>query len=147
VKLSGVDVKRLAAFLLCLGCALSAWAEQVSLFDRAGVAVGYIDAREAHTVFLANGNPVAYVTSNSLYGFNGAHLGWIEQGVIWNHNGEAVGYARVSADLDQSGQSPKRVGRHLPTPLMRDVEPLKPSFRVVESTESLAGLLAQGVRD
>ena len=43
-------------------------------FDSKGTAVAYFDDDE--TLYLWSGKPVAYMDEDSLFGFNGKHLGW-----------------------------------------------------------------------
>jgi len=69
-------------------------AEEVTLFDRYGFAVAYIDSGNL-TIYLWNGEPVAYLqreneTRFNAFGYNGKHLGWYLNGVIYGHDGDAV---------------------------------------------------------
>ena len=69
-------------------------AEEVTLFDQYGYPVGYIDSGNL-TIFLWNGEPVAYLrrdndTRFSAFGYNGRHLGWYLNGVLYGHDGDAV---------------------------------------------------------
>lgn len=51
--------------------------EEITLFETSGQPTAYI-ATEDMTIFLWTGEPVAYFIKNSIYGFNGKHLGWFE---------------------------------------------------------------------
>jgi hypothetical protein len=128
--------------LASLGAA--ATADQLALLDQAGKTVGYVDAQRRDTVFLADGRPVAYLSGGSLYGFNGAHLGWVENGVLWNHGGEAMGTVHAAEDSKALLAGIKPGSYAAPRRLMRDIEPLKPEFQAGSSQESLEQLLAQG---
>jgi hypothetical protein len=69
-------------------------AEEVTLFDRYGVAVAYIDSGDL-TIYLLNGEPVAYLRREnesrfSAFGYNGRHLGWYLNGIVYGHDGDAV---------------------------------------------------------
>lgn len=72
-----------------------AWAaEEVTLFDSYGYAVAYIDSGDL-TIYLWNGEPVAYLRRDndsrfSAFGYNGRHLGWYLNGVLYGHDGDAV---------------------------------------------------------
>lgn len=64
----------------------------VSLFDGTGKPVAYIAMADDMTIYLWGGKPVAYLESVgsgefNVYGFNGQHLGWFANGVIWDHSG------------------------------------------------------------
>lgn len=68
---------------------------EISLFNSEGEAVAYIDTEDDDlTLYLWDGKPVAYLHVSSgeyhVYGFNGKHLGWYINGVIRNHDGDAV---------------------------------------------------------
>ena len=60
------------------------------LYDSRRQAVAYLDPNDSRTVYLWSGEPVAYVVDESIYGFNGKHLGWYENGVIVDHDGNVV---------------------------------------------------------
>ena len=54
---------------------------EISLFDSAGTPVAYIDMNDGQTIYAFSGEPLAYVDSEHVYGFNGVHLGWFSDGV------------------------------------------------------------------
>jgi len=62
----------------------------VALYDSRRQAVAYLDPNDNRTVYLWSGEPVAYLVDESIYGFNGKHLGWYENGVIVDHDGNVV---------------------------------------------------------
>jgi hypothetical protein len=86
--------KELKLFLvvLCLLFSSLAQAREITLFDREGTPIAYIDTGEDLTIFLWNGSPVAYLENSSIYGFNGRHLGWFKEGIIRDHQGNGVGF-------------------------------------------------------
>ena len=66
---------------------------QETLFDSKGNPIAYLDFDDDNTFYLWNGTPVAYLSSNNtIYGFNGKHLGWYEKGIIRNLLGEKNGF-------------------------------------------------------
>jgi hypothetical protein len=67
-------------------------AREITLFDSDGEAVAYIDTADELNIYLWEGKPVAYLDEQSIYGFNGKHLGWFKGGIIWDHKGFAVGF-------------------------------------------------------
>jgi len=80
--------------LLFLMPSLVSASDEVTLFDGAGNAVAYIALDDEMTIYMWTGKPVAYLTSDSqggyhVYGFNGQHLGWFLQGVVWGPDGNA----------------------------------------------------------
>lgn len=81
--------------LLCLIDTFAiANSDEVTLFDGYGKASAYIDLQDEFTIYLWGGKPVAYLKRDHsggyhVYGFNGKHLGWFVDGVIWSHDGNA----------------------------------------------------------
>ena len=83
--------------ILCLFFSHLIFSQEISLFNSNGDAIAYIDTDdEDNTIYLWNGTPVAYLSPESdyynIYGFNGNHLGWFEEGIVRNHDGDAVGF-------------------------------------------------------
>ncbi|WP_290577350.1 4-fold beta flower protein [Ketobacter sp.] len=67
---------------------------ELSLFDRDGKAAAYVALDDELTIYLWGGEPVAYLDVDNaggyhVYGFNGKHLGWFVNGVVWAHDGNA----------------------------------------------------------
>ena len=60
---------------------------ETSLIDKDGEAVAYIATDNERTIYLWKGRPVAYLDGENVYGFNGNHLGWFIEGVIFGHDG------------------------------------------------------------
>ncbi len=77
------------AFLLLFSVA--AQAEEISLYDPHGVAVAYI--ADDLTVYIWDGDPTAYLSGSdhrfSIYAFNGMHLGWFINGIVYDHSGNS----------------------------------------------------------
>ena len=64
-----------------------------TLFNKDGNAVAYISDDSLNTIYLWEGYPVAYVYEEQhIYGINGRHLGWMIDQVIYNNNGERIGF-------------------------------------------------------
>lgn len=93
-----MNILRSCATLLVAAFTWSGPAEadgaEISLFDASGNATAYIDTADELTVYLWSGEPVAYLVSDKpgefhVYGFNGGHLGWFINGVLWDHDGNA----------------------------------------------------------
>jgi len=64
--------------------------DQISLYNNNGEPVAYIDSDL--TIYTWNGKPVAYLFNDiyetfHLYGFNGKHLGWLKNGLLYGHDG------------------------------------------------------------
>jgi hypothetical protein len=60
------------------------------LLDKKKHLAATIDPEDLSTITLTNGQPVAYIQRPHVYGFNGKHLGWFREGLIFNHEGYVV---------------------------------------------------------
>lgn len=60
----------------------------VPLYDRRGRAVAYI--YEGQYVYLYSGKPVAWLSDEHLYAYNGTYLGWLESGWVRDRQGHCV---------------------------------------------------------
>ncbi|MCS6472547.1 hypothetical protein NX871_21685 [Burkholderia thailandensis] len=66
---------------------------ETTLFDSAGVPVAYIDHADEDTIYAFSGEPLAYIDKGEhIYGFNGIHIGWFQDGVLWDHSGARAGF-------------------------------------------------------
>lgn len=97
--------------------------DELSLFDRAGKAAAYVALDDELTIYLWSGKPVAYLEKDNegsfhVYGFNGKHLGWFANGVIWDQDGNA----------SCATKSVLRITQNEPFKAFKQFKPLK-SFR------------------
>lgn len=88
-------MKLIVACLLTFVCSIAVAQDEISLFDSKGRAAAYIVPDDDLTIYLWSGEPVAYLVLDSgrdfhVYGFNGTHLGWFINGIIRDHEGDAV---------------------------------------------------------
>ena len=105
--------------------------DEISLFDSNGRPTAYIDVENEMTIYLWNGHPVAYlVPSNdgfSIYGFNGNHLGWLDDGIVRDHKGLGVGFVKGAVSNVQTKLEPlKKLKKLTPLKSLRKLEPLRP---------------------
>ena len=81
---------------------------ETTLFDRDGNAVAYIADDYRGTIYLWEGNVVAYVYEDRhIYGFNGRHLGWFIDDIIFNYHGERIGFTSRSCPVPVAKESVK----------------------------------------
>ena len=123
--------------------------DEITLFDSAGTPTAYIDMKEDMTIYLWNGHPVAYLTpasdSFSIYGFNGKHLGWFENGIIRDHKGFGVGFVKGAVSNVTLRQEPlKKLKKLSPLKSLEKLEPLKPLGKQKFSEIPLKVFLALG---
>ncbi len=57
-------------------------------YDAEGTPVAYCD--DGESIYLYSGEPVAYVSDDSVYTFGGRHIGFIEDGWVRDHSGMRV---------------------------------------------------------
>lgn len=123
-------------------------AQEVTLFDSNGDARAYIDYDEEATIFLWNGKPVAFLENDGsdmcVFGFNGNFLGWYEDGIIRNENGDAVGAREGAVNMVTSIEPIKSIQEIAPIRPITPITPIKPIFSNSWSSESLTEFLYSG---
>ena len=83
-------MKKILILLFSILISFNSYGEsEISLYNSNGEAVAYIAVNDDFTIYLWDGEPVAYLDDDDVYGFNGKHLGWFSQGIIIDHNGES----------------------------------------------------------
>jgi len=111
---------------------LLAQADEITLYNFNGRPIAYIAPIEAYTIYLWNGKPVAYLYESSktihVYNFEGKHLGWFEDGIIIDHNGNAVGFLRGALKVMTQFEPFKSFKQFKPFKGFRELPPLKPLF-------------------
>lgn len=60
----------------------------LDFYDSKGHQYAYTD--DGETIFTLNGRPVAYFDEGSIYSFTGVHLGFLENGQVWDHSGSVL---------------------------------------------------------
>lgn len=119
-------------------------AEEVTLFDRYGKAVAYVDTDDEMTIYLWGGTPVAYLDGENLYGFNGKHLGWFEEGIIRDHEGHVVGFVEGAINVFTKFEPLKSFKQFKPFKSFKEFAPFKPVYADRWSSTSLSILLGSG---
>jgi hypothetical protein len=80
------------------------------------------------TFFLWTGEPTAYLNDDSIYGFNGKHLGWFKDGMVFDHDGDIV-VAPASSFRSAVDSAPSRGLKSLkPHKGLKELRPLRPLF-------------------
>lgn len=138
------------AILFLIVSAHAAIAQEISLFNSNGEAKAYIDTGdEDNTIYLWDGTPVCYLKHNSddcwhIYGFNGKHIGWFEDGIIRDHNGDAVGFQKGAVNMYTSYEPYKSYKQYKPYKSYREYAPYKPYYSNSFSRISLTMFLRIG---
>jgi hypothetical protein len=125
--------------------------DEKTLFDRDGQAVAYIALDDESNIYLWKGEPVAYLKKDGsethVYGFNGEHLGWFEKGIIWDHDGLAVGFIEGAVDKLTKLEPLKGLRRLTPLKKLEKLPPIKPTFKDKFSSTPLKLFLISGSKD
>lgn len=99
---------------------------QVTLYDAGKESVAYIDYPDDATIYLFDGEPVAFIRSEELvFSFNGRFLGWYRDGVLYDRTTYAVGARHdiVRGAINTAVTFPdKTKGVKRPKPLRPNVE-------------------------
>lgn len=102
--------------------------DELTLYDFRGRATAYLDLTSDLTFYLWTGEPVAYLDEGSIYGFNGKHLGWYQDGIVYDHDGAVVA-APASAFRGPVDPAPPRGLRQFrPVKGLKELKPLRPLF-------------------
>jgi hypothetical protein len=113
-------------------------------FDSRGAAVDYFDDDE--TLYLWSGEPVAYMDEDNVFGFNGKHLGWRKDGVIYDHDGCVV--AAIASRLKTPVAAPpiKAFKDFKPFKAFKEFKPFKPFFGTAWSENPARSFFRQGIQ-
>jgi len=79
-----------------------------TLFDAQGHPIAYIADDGERSIYLWSGHAVAYIDERlNCYGWNGQHLGWVEDGILFDQHGLRVGFMRVGQP-EPLGEAPAK---------------------------------------
>ena len=116
-----------------------------TLFDKRGNPVAYIAPDYRETIYLWDGRPVAYLFDQMhIFGINGRHLAWFINGIVYNINGERIGFTFETCPVPP-GKEPAKGKKFL-------VAEIRPKWRIPPSPaltfnigpEDLVQLLEKG---
>lgn len=116
-----------------------------TIFDLDGTPVAYIAHYDEKTIYMWDGTPVAYLNNECIYGFNGKHLGWFENGIIWNLVGEKNGCIRELLSVYSKYEPFKSFKQFKPFKAFEEFSQYKPSFNQYSSSNiTLSQFLLNG---
>jgi hypothetical protein len=119
-------------------------AREISIYDSKDEPVAYIDTDDEFNIYLWGGEPVAYLDGNSVYGFNGKHLGWFREGIIWDHRGYGVGFIEGAVNMITKLERLKGLQQLTPLKSLQQLEPLEPLHTKQWSPTPLEIFLSMG---
>jgi hypothetical protein len=117
---------------------------ETTLFDGHGHPVAYIAEDNERSIYLWSGHAVAYLVNETLYGWNGKHLGWFASGVMCNLKGERVGSVREKCPYTTFLETSKFSKFTKFTKFTRFTPYSRPTLSSYYSNEGLEGFLKQG---
>jgi hypothetical protein len=96
-----------------------------TLYSANGGPVAYISDGLTKAIYLWDGHPVAYLYDYRVYGFNGLHLGWFIDTIVYDPDGKRIGFTSTSCPVPvykETGKAKKYPAdkpgpRHEPAPL------------------------------
>lgn len=117
------------------------------LYNKDGQTVAFIANDFHNTLYLWEGLPAAYLyEGENVYGFNGRHLGWFRNDILFNHGGERIGFTFTTCPVNIL-KSPAK-GKRIPLDEMRPrwgAPPTMPKLAFKVAQEDLADFLRQGL--
>lgn len=122
----------------------------IDLYDSSGNAVAYIDDYVSdRVIYFWDGKPVAYLyqsfTGTDVFGFNGKHLGWFEDGKLRDNDGYLIAATKEAIGRITYGETLKGVKDTPPEKKYHEQAPVKPYFSDAWSTGTLRDYLLQGI--
>lgn len=118
----------------------------LELFDSQGDAIAFIDLDEDLTIYLWNGDPVAYLDDESIFGFNGDHLGWFQNGAVYDHDGDIVVALAERFTSPPVAQRSKGLRGLKPLKGLKELRPLRPLFGMSWADISARMFFLEGIR-
>ena len=146
-------MKKLLCALFLFFTAGIAKAEEITLFNADGEPIAYIDAADTDLpIYMWDGTPVAYLFATDkdyfhIYGFNGKHLGWFENGLVIDHKGYRVGFQEGAVSKYTKYEPYKSYKKYKPYKAYRSYPPYKPYTQIRFSYNSLSLFLMAGKKD
>ena len=152
IKYNRLMKKTLLIVLLFIVSVVPTMAEEITLFNSKGEAIAYIDTDDEDIpMYLWNGTPVAYLVPDrdafSIYGFNGKHLGWFEDGLIYDHEGYVVGFQKGAISEYTQYEPSKSYKQYKPYKGYKEYAPYKPYLQNSFSSQSLSLFLLRGSKN
>jgi hypothetical protein len=117
---------------------------ETSLFNRDGKPVAYI-AEDGESIYTWDGRPVAFLDHDKLFGWNGKHLGWFQDGTVFDIFGYRAGFVKSKAPIPLQLEPMKPV-RQQPRPRKNRQEAAvkPPAMNYGYSGKRLEDLLERG---
>jgi len=142
--MSTIKSMAVAVLLTLVSCFPAQSESEISLFDQSGDPVAYIATDEELTIYMWGGKPAAYLYEDNVYGFNGKHLGWFDEGIIWDHEGRIAGFLKGAVRVYTHYEPYKGYKEYKPYKSYKEYAPYRPAKNQAWSPTPLALLLLSG---
>ena len=116
-----------------------------TLYDKEGNSIAYFANDYHNTIYTWEGIPSAYLYEEQhVYGINGKHLGWFIDEIIYNNDGERIGFTSNTCPIAIAKESVK--GEKYPMDEIRSrwKSPTLPKLTFNFAELGFADLLKQG---
>jgi hypothetical protein len=120
--------------------------DDLDFYDSSGRAVAYASADHELTIYLWSGRPVAYLDKENVYGFNGKHLGWLNQGGVYDHQGNIVAATADRFASPVSAAPLKALKQFEPFKAFEQFAPFKPFLSQTWSTLGAREFFLEGAK-
>jgi 4-fold beta-flower domain-containing protein len=115
---------------------------ETTLYDTRGTPRAYI-ATDGVTIYLWDGEAVAYLVEDKVYAWTGRHIGWFVQGILFDESGRRCGYVRARCPVATRVSPVKSVKRVRRVKSVRQVARTRRAFSAGASGWELRKFLAQ----
>ncbi|HEY8027852.1 MAG TPA: hypothetical protein VIF60_25155 [Burkholderiaceae bacterium] len=115
------------------------------LFDGKGRPVAYVEHEGEAMLYLWSGHVAAYVSGDLVFGWNGNHLGWYIDGVVYDLRGQRVGSTAEKCPRALQVLRVKAPKRARPPKHARHAEHKRPDFRPTYGEQDFEDFLKGGV--
>ena len=102
--------------------------DATAFFDSQAKAAVRLDVTDDATFYLASGEAVAYVVEDSIFGFNGKHLGWLRNGLVFDRSGDIVAAPATAFRDPLVAPASLRSATEKPTKRPIEQPPARPAF-------------------
>jgi hypothetical protein len=99
-----------------------------AFFDSHAKAAARLDVADDATFYLVSGEPVAYVVEDSIFGFNGKHLGWLRNGLVFDRSGDIVAAPATAFQIALVMPASRAVTADKPPKKAPEQPPARPAF-------------------
>lgn len=118
---------------------------ETTLFNKDGEAVAYIADDYHETIYIWDGFPVAYLYDEQhVYGIDGRHLGRFINDIIYNDNGDRIGFTSRTCPVTIGKETVKPKKHHMDQIRPRWAAPPLPNLSFNFASQDLVDFLKEG---